>query len=407
MTKRSSDATDLRIASFDGEPSLAVGAFFNGFTASSESSFSLYKAKKSDGYFLHGENQQLVYEGKTDEDDNSRYYLAVYDRSKKAVDVYAAPLVGAKVSTKRHKVYNGPSIRHNDLLNMVKRNALGQEFGTKKAKKAIADVSANRIEAEKLQHHEADIVDTVQAATETLLTTQEMNQGVTDDRPTPRCVADATNVEDIYPISSLVPKKEWPFIKVSLLLGETDTAKRLEFFPYKSSKYVELRLARLTSFKQEDKLKLLYYASLLFGVYANRRVHNKLALLEKLDSPSEILIDGILSRFTTYKSGLYGKSKDKNFTIDPYHEDKLLCYLLAVILTVDNFQVAVPPLAQELSMKPSRLTLLFKALGCSVKPATATQAEAFGIPRNLASTYKVASLKVPFKEPVMVRRGRK
>lgn len=73
---------------------------------------------------------------------------------------------------------------------------------------------------------------------------------------------------------------------------------------------------------------------------------------------------------------------------------------------LDNFIVEVPPLAQQLNLKPSRLVNLFKILGATVKGATVSQAEAFGIPKSSAATYKIATLRVPFKLPEMTRRGR-
>lgn len=407
--KHSATVAELRINSVEKDPSLAVSTFFNGFSAPEDSQFQLYKSKhKSGNYFLHGENETLAFDGKSDEDSEyNSYYVAVYDPVNKAVDLYSAPVVPTKVAPKAKLVYNGPSIRQKDALNVTKRNALGQEFGTKKAKKAIANVSQNRIEAEKLQHNETDIIENIKQTTDQLPTAQEMNDTVSSDRPTPVCNVSATNVEDIYPVHNIIPKKEWSFIHVDSLLKESDTKKRLEFFPYKSSFYISSHLPDIKNANQLDRLKLLYYASLLFGMFEHRRSNNKLALMEKLNDPSEILIDGILDRFTTVRTSQFGRSKDKSFTVDPYHEDKLLCYLLATILHIDNFIVRIPPLAQELSMKPSKLASLFRALGCTVKPATVAQAEAFGIPKSMAATHKVATLKVPFKEPVMVRRGRR
>ncbi|GMM38064.1 DNA-directed RNA polymerase I subunit [Saccharomycopsis crataegensis] len=404
--KSSQSSTELRVSSYSQDPSLAVASFFNGFSASNDSKFNLYKHKHNNNYLLHGENQTLAYDGKTDADDDfNKYYIAVYDSVNKSVDIYNSPVIDSKVVSKKKMMYRGPKVRSKDALNVTKRNALGQEFGTKKAKKSINSLSQNRIEADKLAHDESSIVENIKQSTELLPTINEMNDAVTNDRPTPACNVDATNVEDIYSINSIIPKKEWNMIRIDSLLKEADTKKKLEFFPYAKSEYIK---SRVGSTKSSSKLKLLYYASLLIGVYETRKsCHNKLAMLEKLNSPPEVLVDGILDRFTTLKSSGFGKSKERGFTIDPYHEDKLLCYLLATVMHIDNFLVLVPPLAQELSMKPSRLVGLFRALGATVKGATVSQAEAFNIPRAAASNHKVATLKVPFKEPQMVRRGRR
>lgn len=156
-----------------------------------------------------------------------------------------------------------------------------------------------------------------------------------------------------------------------------------------------------------EKLQLLYYLSLLLGVYENRRVSNKDKLLERLNSPPELLIDGILDRFTIARGGHFGKSKNRSYFIDPQNEDKLLCFILTIVMHLDNFLVEISPLAQELGIKPSRIVNLFRILGAIVKGATVSQAEAFGIPKSAAATYKIASLKVPFKLPELTRRGRR
>lgn len=129
-------------------------------------------------------------------------------------------------------------------------------------------------------------------------------------------------------------------------------------------------------------------------------------LLERLDSPPDILLDGILERFTVQRAGQVGKSKDRSYFIDPQNEDKLLCYILVIVLHLNNFIVEISPLAKEFGLKPSKIVNLFRVIGAQVKSATVAQAEAFGIPKSSASTYKIATLKVPFKLPQMTRRGR-
>lgn len=406
--KRDDTPAELRIASYNKEPNVAVGSFFNGFTVSEDTEFQLYQKKHTDDEFvLHGEGERLDYNGSTLEEDSSGYAIAVYDPVNKSVDLYQAPVLLGSVTSKAHRKLKGPAVKQNNVRNNVQRNALGEAFGTKKAKKAISDLERNRIDADKLADVETDIVDTVKASTDTLPTRDQLTETVLNDRPTPACNVYATTVEDIYPVHNIIPKRELTFIRVGPILGETDNSKRIELLPYKNSQIIASQLATINSETQSQKLQLIYYASLLIGFYQHRRIHNKVALTSELNSPPEILVDGILERFTISRPGQFGRSKDRGFTIDPHNEDKLLCYLLATILHINNFLVEITPLAQELSLKPSRLVGLFKALGCVVKSASVAEAEAFGIPKSQAASYKIASLKVPFKLPQMTRRGRK
>ncbi|CAH01180.1 DNA-directed RNA polymerase I subunit RPA49 [Kluyveromyces lactis] len=401
--------TEVGVSAYHDEPSVAVSSFFKGFQAPKDTTFELYKNKKnSDKYVLHGENDRLEYEGQTDDDfvNSSQYVVGVYDAATKSVELYKAPLVSSKVLSKSRKNLMGPDIKQANVRAALMRNALGEAFGTKKAKKAIADMERNRIDSDKLVDSAIDIVDTVKTASKELPSKEELQETVSSDRPTPLADLDATDVEQIYPLYNIIPKKEWSFIRVGSIMKEQDPEKRLEYFPYTKFQYVANKLPTLTQAAQMQKLQLLYYLSLLAGVYDNRRVNNKTKLLERINNPPDALLNGILERFTISRPGQFGRSKDKSFFIDPQREDKLLCYILVIIMHLDNFIVEVPPLAQQLNLKPSKLVSLFKILGATVKGATVAQAEAFGIPKSSASTYKIATLKVPFKLPEMIRRGK-
>lgn len=406
--KRESKTTDIRVASVTEEPLCVVGSFFNGLQIPSSTEFDLFQHKKRTGEFvLHGENDKLVYDGETG-NENDDYIVALYDPVNKSVDLYNAPFINGRVLARSKRSYKGPAVKNAGSRNMDQRNALGEAFGTKKAKLAIVSFEKNRIDLDKLQDVETDIVDSLSKATAELPTRKEMDDNLVMDRPTPRANVDATNVEDVYSVYDIIPKREWSFLRVQSILEAEDDAAKLEMLPYGKSNYIQQRLNKIIAQGSTEKLQMLYYASLLFGVYENRRVKDKESLLTRLENkPSEILIDGILERFTIARTTGFGKSKDRSFMIDPHHEDKLLCYLLALIMHLDNFMVELPPLANELNMKPTRLVGLMKALGAIVKSSTVSQAEAFGIPKAAASTYKVATLKVPFKLPEMSRRVRK
>ncbi|QLG70190.1 hypothetical protein HG535_0A01290 [Zygotorulaspora mrakii] len=400
---------EVHISEYQDHPSVAIGSFFKGFQAPEGTTFDLYKKKTSkDQFILHGENDKLEYNGETDPESvtSNQYLVGIFNPEKKSVQLYKAPLIASKIFSKHTKNLSGPTIKSNDVRSSALRNALGEAFGTKKAKKAIADLERNRVDSDKLVDSAVDIVDSVRTAAKDLPSRQQLEEQVTHDRPTPLANIDATDVEQIYPVENIIPKRELQVIRVGPLLKETDHEKRLELLPYNKSQYISKKLPALTQATQMTKLQLLFYLSLLLGVYDNRRVNNKVKLLERLSSPSEILLDGVLERFTVLRAGQIGKSKDRSFVIDPQNEDKLLCYILVVILHLNNFIVEISPLAKELGLKPSKLVNLFRVIGAQVKGATVAQAEAFNIPKSSASTYKIATLKVPFKLPQMTRRGR-
>lgn len=398
----------LTVESCTDEVPTIVGSFFNDFTFPEETEFQAFKHDKQDDYKIHGQNDRLVYDGESAEDDGDDYYVGIFDPKRKTLDLRKANVVLGKVTPKSMRGFKGPAIRQIGVRNTAQRMALGETFGTKKAKAAINNMERNRVDADKLENLELDIVDSVKEKTRQLPTKQEVEKEATEDRIIPIPNVDSTNVEDIYPVNNIIPEKYWTQIRVAPLTSETDPAKRLQLLPYSESAYVNKRLSLLIEQGNSDKLKLLYYASLLFGVYANRRVRDRQTMMLKLHNrPSDTLMDAIVENFTVLSSIQRGKSRDRFFVIDPQREDKILCYLMALIFNIDNYVIELPPLAHELNVKPTKLTSLCRALGAIVKPATVGQAEAFGIPKISASSYKVASLKVPFKLPEISRRGRK
>ncbi|CCE62090.1 hypothetical protein TPHA_0B04200 [Tetrapisispora phaffii CBS 4417] len=401
---------NIKVDGYQNEVSAVVGNFFKGCAIPEDTKFDLYENKKSkDGkYVIHGQNKRLEYEGASDElvSQSNQYVVGVFNPEKKKVELYRVPLLKSKVISKSSKNLAGPKIKSDETRMSVLRNKLGEAFGTKKAKKAITDLEKNRIDADKLAGSAIDIVASVRTAAKDLPTRAELQESLSNDRPTPLANVDATDVEQVYPIHNIISKKELAFIRVGPLMKEDDSEKKLEMLPYTKSHYISKKLESISQSENMTKMQLLYYLSLLLGVYDSRRVNNRVKLMERLNSPPDAIVDGIFDKFTILRASHFGKSKDRSFFIDPQHEDKLLCYILAIILHLDNFIVEISPLAQELNIKPSRLVNLFRILGCIVKGATVSQAEAFGIPKSTASTYKIATLKVPFRLPEMVRRGR-
>ncbi|OWB79903.1 hypothetical protein B5S32_g4143 [[Candida] boidinii] len=414
VSKRSIESVELPVTtvkSSEDVPSVVIGSFFNGLEVPASSEFELYKHKKRDGYLLHGENDgPLEYNGLLEDANNSqKYCIAVYDPSHKSIELINSLVIPTKVTSKEKRKLKGPKVKQLNVRNNIQRNALGEAFGTKKAKKAIADMERNRIDSGKLEEEQVVIIDSIRSNTSNMPTKQEMEDTMNKDRLIPEFDVEATRVEDIYPLENIIPKKEWSFLRVDSILSETDIEKKSELLCYSNSKYLLKKLGEITNetVNKKEKAQILYYISVLMGVYANRRCHNKDKLLENLNSPPGIVIDSVLQRFTVSRAGEFGKSKDRSFTIDPAHEDKLLSFMLALILHSDNFHLEVSVIAQELSLKPSRLVGLLRSLGCIVKNATVAEAESLNISKSMAANYKIASLKVPFKVPEISRRGRR
>ncbi|ODQ65188.1 RNA polymerase I associated factor, A49-like protein [Nadsonia fulvescens var. elongata DSM 6958] len=404
--KRDDTVSSLKVTSYNHENSVAAVSF-GGITVPESATFTTYKPKSGTDVVLHGESARIDYDGvSTTENGQGDYCVGVYDPVKKTLELFQTPLIAAKSSV-RAKKSSGPAIKQANVRNIIQRQALGEAFGTKKAKKAITDLERNRIESDKLDDLEMAIVDTVKSSTSSLPTQSQISEQTEQDRPIPPYNLEATEATDIYPISSLIPEKIAPFIRVQSILHEEDLAKRTEMLPHKNSQYISDRLANITNESHIEKLKLLYYLSFLMGIYENKRLSNKATLILKLGNPAESLVDYALDVFATAKAGNFGRSKDKSFAIDPKHENKLLCHIIAIALHIDIFMLEIPPLAKELSLKPSKLVELCRAMGCNVKSCNKTQGQAIGLSNSELLAYKIATLKAPLKLPELTKRARR
>ncbi|KAK9456787.1 RNA polymerase I associated factor, A49-like protein [Dipodascopsis uninucleata] len=379
-------------------------ATFPGVTVSDEAVFQAFKGPK-DQYILHGETDRLDYDGKNLPDEDI-YYVGIYDPKTETISLSHAPVINASSSIKAYKKKEFAAIRQANVQNRLQRNALGEAFGTKRAKKAIGDLERNKIEVEKLESFTDSIVDNIKTTTASLPTAEALKEKQDSDRIIPICNEEAESASDIYPLSSLLSNEELSAIKVNSILRETDYKKKIALLPFRTSDYINSRVVKIDNEEHLLKLKLLFYASLLMGLYFNRRTSNKRGLLQKLNHPAEILVDNLITRFTDTRVGKVGKEKEASFVITPKLEDKLLCFLFATLLRIDEFTVEASPLATELSLKSSKVQDLFKALGSKIKPCTAAQKEALGLTSAEAANYKLATLSLPFKLPEVSKRKR-
>lgn len=396
-----------------GSKKLAV-ASFGAVLVPDTTEFQVFE-KKSHGHerkemLVHGENTGIEYEGKT-EQGQSQYIVALYDEDNGSIELYPGTnYVEMSSAVTANKYSKLPRIKSKNVLRVHQRNKLGETFGTRKAKKAITDLEVNKIDATMLDDIQTDLVDSVASTTANLPTQDEVQASMAQDRPIPPHNLEAQQREDIYPLFGVVPKREWNLIRVEAILREQDEEARRAMVPSGSSEFVSARLAGLTdASKHTERLQLLYYVAVLMTAFnARKTCHNKAALTKSLLNPPDMIVNGIIDRFVASKGGSnFGRSKDRAFVIDTTHESKLLCYLLALILRLDNYILEILPLATQLGLKPSRLTEVLRQLGCNIKNATALQAEALGLSRQVAASYKIATLSAPLKLPDVVRRKRR
>lgn len=394
-----------------------LASFMNGIQVPSGTEFNLYEHKKRrlDDVILHGENENLEYDGKEAQshETDETYAFGVYDPSTRSLKMVKALLVPCRLRPKKFRKVKDNYNSTKSATNLEQRSALGQEFGTRKAKAALSSYAKNKVDASKLEENELDIAEQIKNSTVNIPDNAQLEKLLeSENRIIPPYVEDATSVTEIYPLSGIITEKQLSLLRIDSLLQEVESAKNgtdgatlIEYLPAFGdswSTYLEKELAKLrpSTIDLKEKLQIIYYTATLLGLFNGRRTHNIEKLVEGFTNlPPMLVLEDNLKRFSDYNGFR------KRFNIDPKNEDKLLSYLLVLMLKLNDYQLEIAPLAQELSLKPSRLSQLMRSLGCTLKNATIAQREAMGIPRS-AGAYKVARLTAPLKLPQMTRRGR-
>ena len=107
-----------------------------------------------------------------------------------------------KLLQKKNRVYKGPKVKSAGIRNVTQRNALGEAFGTKKAKSAITNLERTELILKNCRTLKWILLILLKESTRDLPAQED---GV--DRPAPLANVDATNVEDIYPLENIIPEK--------------------------------------------------------------------------------------------------------------------------------------------------------------------------------------------------------
>lgn len=155
-----------------------------------------------------------------------------------------------------------------------RREELGMAFGTKKAKRAIAERTINAISSQGVSSSGGPIptnavaeavLDSIKDSLVDMPTRDELQSVVDDAKPRPKANASATELGDVYPIKTLVPRGVLEEIDVTdweRLLKDKEDVKT-------TSRYVAHRMVSLE--KKTEKLKALRYVLALVDFHANLR----------------------------------------------------------------------------------------------------------------------------------------
>ncbi|KAK2465155.1 hypothetical protein APHAL10511_002847 [Amanita phalloides] len=327
-----------------------------------------------------------------------KYLVSIYDRATGQVTVLPvakSPYILSRTVKALKTIPSAPA--PSALEYKEARTTLGQTFGTKKAKAAIRAEERSHIDVSAMEGVMDFVMEGIEKGSGGLLTQEGAKETADTNRLIPSYSASATEPKNIYPLHGIIPESEWKTLSVSAFEQAESERDRIALLPFQSSEWINSHLRRLMAESGKVKrknLKLLIYISAMFmfhKIALSKRIE-KHRLDAKMTGISELVIDGLLSRFSEVARG----SNEHQMTTKT--ETTLLTHLFALCLRVDNYATDTTIIAHDLSMKVPSVNQLFKSLGCKMAALDAQQLSRLGLPQS-AATNKRAVLSAPVEFP--------
>lgn len=279
------------------------------------------------------------------------------------------------------------------------RNDLGQTFGTKKAKKAIAAVTENAIapskaarraegQPAKLDSAASAIMASMADATAGMATREELAREADAAKPRPTANLDATEPKDVYTLDSLIGADVLKLIPVL----EWQNAVKARKNVIVSSKFVAERIQPLA--QDAQRLRALRYLLCLLSFYTSskpargeRLVPKKPDLRKALGEVPEAVVESIRRRFSD------------GARISRFQGDLLITHACALALVLDNFETDVYMFKEELKLEMKPMQQYFREVGATITAMPEAKRLARGLEKPAAAQHKFAKLKIPLKFP--------
>ena len=343
-------------------------------------------------------------------DQNLAHYVAIFDPSIKQLRI--SPAHHLSLRTKVRSESQGEDGKKRRTY-AQQREALGREFGTKKAKKAIAGRIVNAISKHagpskdrKTNDVQSAILDSVADATaggKADLTEQQQLEAALSSKPIPQPHLSAENIEEVYTFNTLIQPADARLINVKDWQEATRANEPIDF----AHRFPAARVEAIGKSDDLLRLKALRYLSLLLEFHdaltqlsgrsgTGKKVPKKDKLVAKLADWPEALIDSVRRRFANAAGNELPK----------WHMDNLYTHICALSLYVDGWTTDVTLLRDDLRMENKEIGQYFRELGCQVGAPTEKESQGRKMGKKVAGVTRMARLRLPldFPRPRVSRR---
>ena len=280
------------------------------------------------------------------------------------------------------------------------RNTLGQTFGTKRARHAIAAVTENAIapgksartlengEAPKLNAAATAVLASMKDQTAGMATKAELQEAADASKPRPKPNMDAMEIKDVYTIDNLIGLDIMKQIPVRQWQEAVKQKKEVRA----KSQFVVNRIHGVTM--NIEKMKVLRYMLLLLEVYmgskpnrSGRNLPKREEMKSFLGDMPEAVIESVKRKFS--EAG----------TMSKFKVDFMITHLCAMACVVDNYEVNMWDLKEDLKLETSKMAQYFHEIGAKIRTLPEAEKKRLNLDKAQASQHKVAKLKLPLDFP--------
>ncbi|CDR87395.1 related to RPA49-49 kD subunit of DNA-directed RNA polymerase I [Sporisorium scitamineum] len=377
---------------------------------------------------LAGETDTMAYVGNNFEFGSSseargytgEYMVGIYSPSSSSVTLRAVPTFQVARSIKANSSLSSISSTRTFVdygAMTAARRALGDAFGNRKQKANARNQDRMKVDTANMEVILDDFTGGIQDNLASLPSLDEVLASSTSSRPMPPANLDAKHPAEAYRISDLIPTEIFTLLPIQKLINSVNDQEALkELLPYSKDfpSWIWFRLVdnlqrsshlsggsgssgkKHTTFDDDDddasaaangandddvmmmpalgatedkedaknKVRIAYYMSLLWYIQSRPKSvgqRGKLISSLKLDGEdaNKRIVKAILGTFTE------SPANSDRAVMSAFHQTKVLAYMCALALHLDNFSVDHDKLARNCNIPPATLRELFRTLGCT------------------------------------------
>ncbi|KAI0552071.1 RNA polymerase I associated factor, A49-like protein [Xylaria curta] len=308
-------------------------------------------------------------EGPGGRESHLKHYIGVFDPATGKLSVVEAKKMAVRgvVRSQQPKEEDVESrIASKNMMEL--RNDLGQAFGTKKAKKALAAITENAIidndrKTDKLAASSQAMITAIGEVTHTMASKEDLQAAADAAKPVPPGNFEAREIQDVYTPQGLIggellnaiPIKDWQdAVKkgANKMLTSAFIASRLNPIGEGPDSAVRLKALRYLEF-------LIKFSKLVKG--RTPRIPPPDKLRQLLQPAPEPVIQSIRRKFSS------------NQLIDKFHRDLLYTYCCALAAILSNFEFETSKIRYDLGLDDKQFGQYFREIGGRIKKATGAE----------------------------------